>query len=298
MTLILETGAGVRLANSCVTASYVDSYLAARGRETENSWDVLSDNQKEEFSIQATDYVETRFASKFLGAREFYFDMVLATGSIVFAGLPTDTETFLLGDETYTFVTTLTGSENEILIGSDAADTALNVSYALADDSTYEGVKYGTDTIANRHATGTVDGATVSLIASAPGDSGNDTIFSGTVTNTTITAFASGEDGGSQPLSFPRLYLYDWSGNEVDGIPRKLKEAICEYTIRAAAGLLLPDPTTDDHGGTLKQVTEKVGPIESTTIWNPGTMGTQLLKPYPAADRLLREYLPTGGVIR
>ncbi len=294
--LILENGAGVRNANSYVTAAFVDTYLADRGREEENLWSDFTAVAKGQFCVAATDYVETRYSELFVGVRKFSFDMLSAEGSLVFTGLPVAAETFLLGDVTYTFVSSLTGVKNEILIGADSIATALNTHDALTADTNFEGITFGDDTVINRYVEAVYDDASaIALTSEATGEGGNDTIFSGTVTNLTITAFTGGEDGGSQPLSFPRLHLFDKTGNAVQGIPRKLKEAASEYAVRAAAAILLPDPSTDDFGGTIKQKTEKVGPIEETTVWDPGSMGSRLLKPYPAADKLLQSYILAGG---
>lgn len=97
-----------------------------------------------------------------------------------------------------------------------------------------------------------------------------------------------------QPLGFPRLRLYDRAGQEVTGIPDKLKRATAEYALRALSGELMPDPTTDASGAMVVGNRQKVGPIE-TEVTYAASMGVRTLKPYPAADLLLKEYVQGGG---
>lgn len=97
-----------------------------------------------------------------------------------------------------------------------------------------------------------------------------------------------------QPLGFPRLNLYDPAGQLVEGIPEKLKKATAEYALRALSGELMPDPVTDTSGAMVIGNRQKVGPIE-TEVTYAASMGVRPLKPYPAADLLLKEYLTSGG---
>jgi len=97
-----------------------------------------------------------------------------------------------------------------------------------------------------------------------------------------------------QPLGFPRYNLYDLAGQVVEGIPDKLKKATAEYALRALSGPLMPDPTTDASGAMVVGNRQKVGPIE-TEVTYAASMGVRTLKPYPAADRLLAEYVTSGA---
>ena len=91
-----------------------------------------------------------------------------AEGSIVVATNPANNDTVTLGltglGQTYTFKTELTGAANEVLIGATAADTALNLSYAINNTSANEGTLYGTGTAANDFCTATRSSATVTLL--------------------------------------------------------------------------------------------------------------------------------------
>lgn len=88
----------------------------------------------------------------------------------------------------------------------------------------------------------------------------------------------------TQALEFPRVY------DDADDpqMPVKMQQAVAEYALRALTGELAPDPTTDDTGGRVLEKFEKVGPLEERTRYSEGTAGTSVLKPYPAADMLLR----------
>jgi hypothetical protein len=97
-----------------------------------------------------------------------------------------------------------------------------------------------------------------------------------------------------QGLSFPRLKLYDRYGQVITGIPDNLKKATAEYALRALEAELMPDPDVDASGLPVKSVSEKVGPLETATEYQQATAPV-LTRPYPAADRLLKQYvLPTG----
>ena len=300
MTLILETGAGVRSANSYVTAAYVTSYLQARGREEENDWLGIGLTAQEQACIKATDHIERFHGPCFKGVREFVLPQIQATATITFTGVPNDGDALVLGDQTYTMKTALSDPAvtYEVLIGADAEENASNLYDALAYVGANAGTTYSTGTAGSRHATFDLDTATITMTAAADGISGNDTLISSTLTNATVSsAFTGGLDGGSQPLFFPQKALYDKSGNIVRGIPNKLKYATAEYAIRVVSTQLVPDPATDDRGGSIKSFTEEVGPIVEKIEYVEGTVfGT--LRPYPEADRLLDEYKLLAGAVR
>lgn len=301
MTNIVETGRGVRNANAYVDRAFVDTYLKTRGRSSENGWGSLGGSDKDAFIVAATDYIEQRWGRQFKGVREFSFDDVKAEGSVLFTGLPVAAETLQVGDQVYTFVVALTSPAvfDEVLIGVDAAANASNLFDALTAAVANEGVTYGTGTQSNGDVSPTLTGATVELVAEAPGSSGDSTVLVGPVTNAALTAIAGGDDGGSQVLSFPQTGLFDRAGIRVEGIPLRLKQATAEYAVRAASSTLAPDPTVDAIGGSITSFREKIGPIEEETTYGEGTSGTVVLRPYPAADRLLLDYVfPAGQVVR
>ena len=104
-------------------------------------------------------------------------------------------------------------------------------------------------------------------------------------------------------LSFPRKYLYDRKGKLIDfasdGIPTDIQKATAEYALRALSANLLPDPDVSDSGQAVKRTLDKVGPIETEIEYEGGASRPDLIRPYPAADKLLTYWITgTGGVIR
>lgn len=87
-----------------------------------------------------------------------------------------------------------------------------------------------------------------------------------------------------QALEFPR--------NDTADMPVKMKQAVAEYALRALTTVLAPDPTVDATGGKVLMKREKVGPVEEETQYSDST-SVSLLKPYPAADMLLRGLIDT-----
>lgn len=99
-----------------------------------------------------------------------------------------------------------------------------------------------------------------------------------------------------QSLSFPRVIT------GMAEIPVGVKRAVCEYALRALTTKLAPDPEIHASGQGLERIRKKVGPIENETRFQyqgPGTVRI-LLRPYPAADILLKDVLKnnSGRVIR
>lgn len=90
-----------------------------------------------------------------------------------------------------------------------------------------------------------------------------------------------------QALEFPRTY-----DDDTAKMPVKMQQAVAEYAVRALTTVLAPDPTTDLTGGRVVEKKEKVGPIEESTRYAEG-VSLALLKPYPAADMLLRGLVDT-----
>lgn len=281
MDFIIETGAGVRRANAYISAEYADSYLNDRGRDNENGWNSRSKTNKKQAIVAATDYLEKKYTGRFRGQQKFTFKSVSAKATLTFSGLPRDGETITIGgsDCVYTFVTSLSGDPFEVLIGS----TANNLATAINSQNPYARASSPSQAI-------------VKLTALAPGASGDMTILTGSATNLTIAEFSGGLDGGAQTLSWPRNYVYDESGTLIEGVPNRLKQAVCEYAVRAVSENLLPDPTVDRS---LQRRLEKVGPIEEEYEYVPGTAGKVMFRSYPAADKLLSPLLlGFGGVIR
>jgi len=98
----------------------------------------------------------------------------------------------------------------------------------------------------------------------------------------------------TQTTEFPREDLYDFDGNEVTGLPARLLKATCEYALRALVSALAPDPKVDQSGQQVTEKTSTVGPI-TTTVKYAQAATISVVKPYPAADMLLRQYITSGS---
>ena len=99
-----------------------------------------------------------------------------ATGTITVTQLPTSGETFTIGTQTYTFVTTLVdgGEPNEVLIsGVSIADQCDGIEYAINADEGHT-TYYGEGTVANPDVVAFAEAPYVRLTATTIGTTGND----------------------------------------------------------------------------------------------------------------------------
>ena len=289
MAVILETGTGIRDANSYDSVAFVTSYLTGLNRAAENTWSTRTAAEQEAAVIAATQYIDTRWGPSFKGARDVVLDGRRARALLTVSGQPTAGDTLVVGSDTFAFATTLDDfNVDEIEIGADVDATIENVIAAI--NAKFEVFAALRDDTADQ----------ILLENAVEGSAGNDTILNAdAATNIAVTqAFQHGVDEGTQPLEFPRDGLFDPSGYSVTGIPRRLKEATAEYAVRAVAAALYQDPTTDATGRVVQEKFEKVGPLEERTIYAEGAALEQLLKPYPVADRLLADYVRPPGVTR
>lgn len=67
MAFVVETGTGIANANSYSSVAAADAYFADRGV---TAW-VGTDLEKQGWLVQATDYVDARFGSLFLGTQQY-----------------------------------------------------------------------------------------------------------------------------------------------------------------------------------------------------------------------------------
>lgn len=279
MAIKIEDGTGVAGANAYISATDATAYLVDRGRKDENSWDTAGTTAQNAAIISATDYIERRWGDRFLGRKEFQ-DISAARATLSFTGQPLNNETVVIGSTTYTFGSGVT-------IGASVAESIDNLVAAIADPTVT--AKAGV-------------GDTMIVEAVAKGTAGN-----GIITTTTVTAaswssatlLGGGDVAVPQALSFPRINLLDREGLRVLGIPEKLRQATAEYAVRAVSSTitLMPDPIIDDTGRTVVSKREVVGPVEEETKYEAGGALSQVLRPYPTADRLLSEYIASTGRI-
>jgi hypothetical protein len=303
MTLSIETGAGLRGSNAYVTEAFVDAYLTELTREAENSWSTATTPEKEAAIIAASSYIDNRWGPRFKGVRQKYFNGLNAQAILSIDGVPTAEDTVTLGALTYIWKAALsTLGIDEVVIGATAAESADNLMAAINGNVGF-GETYSANMIVNDSAVaGLEDGSTTSIILTAAtmGTSGNDTALSESGTQTSVTvAFVNGTENAPQAMEFPRTGLYDQDGKLVVGIPLNLKKAASEYAIRQHSAELFLDPSVDESGRAIVAKKEKVGPIEEATEFTEGAALDYLVKPYPAADKLLTQYVfPAGVVLR
>lgn len=95
----------------------------------------------------------------------------------------------------------------------------------------------------------------------------------------TVKRYKASRLKASQALYFPREGLVDWDGQPVEGIPRRLKDAVCFLAVTAFS-----EPLYENLGQTVKS--ESIGPI-STTYAD----GSTAHKTFTTSERLLAPYV-------
>lgn len=299
MTMITEDGSGVQGANSYTSVAYVDAYLADRNRSTQNSWGSSSTAVKEAAIIAATDYIEQRFGLRFLGLKK-NANPGQARSVLTLTQQPANGQQVVVGARTYIFNTVLGGADS-VLIGASISESLDNLTNAINGNLSALGITVGSGTAEHDDVVAaTFVGLTMLALARDAGEAGNAIAVTTNVTGASWS-FATLRGGNDmfrpQPLSFPRIQLYDREGLLVQFIPDRLMQAVSEYAVRAVATTLLPDPTIDATGRAVVALRTKVGPIERETRYEEGSSTSQLLRSYPSADQLLREYLAPGGMV-
>lgn len=88
---------------------------------------------------------------------------VKATGVFTSSDVFTNGETATVGDKTYTFVDSLSGAANEVLIGASAAESLDNFKSAI-NASAGAGTTYGLGTVANPNVTATTNTDTAQTV--------------------------------------------------------------------------------------------------------------------------------------
>ena len=301
MALIVEDGSGVIGANAYINTAFVTAYLTSRNRLSESNWGTSPTEALEGAIIEATDYVEQRFRTRFKGTKE-YRNLSQARAVLTLTNQPTAGQQVTIGTISYTFGTTVTAA-NDVLIGANTAESIANLVKAILADSASAGTAFGTGTVAHPDVQAfAFYGLSMVVIAQLAGEVGNTIVTTTDITGASFS-FATLNGGNdinlAQPLSFPRRGLFDRDGVRILGIPPLLQHAVAEYAVRANSATLLPDPTIDARGRSVISVSERLGPIQTSTTYAQGTTLGLALRRYPAADQLLKEFLwPTGGTFR
>ena len=299
MAMIVEDGSGMAGGNSYISLAYILDYLTVRGRQSENNWSTLTTAKQQAACIAGTDYLENRFRLRFKGKKQFT-SLTHAKAVLTLTGNPTNGQTVTINGRVYTFNTVLGGADS-VLIEANAHESMNNLIDALNADPDGLGVDYGSGTTLNAEVAATAfELDTLIVEAKTSGTPGNLLTVSTDVAGafwSSATLIGGTDTGRAQPLSFPREWLYDAENLVVAGVPDRVKQATCEYAVRAAGSPLLPDPDISS-GQRIIEREELLGPLKERTKWmEGGTVHTFMH--YPAADRLLAEYLqPSGMVLR
>lgn len=277
MAFIVEDGTGVLGATSYGTVQDFRDYHADRGVTLPS----VLDSAVQALLVAATDYIDTRWGSRLLGLRQF---AALASRSVfTLTAIPLEGETLTFGAITYTFTATPT-LVTDVEIGADTFETlnTLAVQMAASQNDDFAGAAFADP-----------DVASLTLFANSDGVITTETSTVGSFD----LAVTAGKSGKRQSLEFPRTSLRDRSGLLVVGVPGKLEAATFEYALRANTVTLAPDPAVDASGNRIVGTKTKVGPIETETRFAEQTT-PQITRPYPAADRLLQEYVMQPGTSR
>ncbi len=99
--------------------------------------------------------------------------LVRASGVLTITAIPLDTETVTIGGKVYTFQTTLTDSDGNVLIGADEVSAALNLSRAI-NLGAGSGSLYAASMTKNNHAdVASVAAGVMTVLARMNGIHGN-----------------------------------------------------------------------------------------------------------------------------
>lgn len=127
-------------------------------------------------------------------------DLVAALGTLTFGANPLNTETVTLGGTTYTFLTILVDTADNVLIGADAAESMDNLKAAVNLEAGV-GTLYGTGTVLNADAAmSDLPGAQGLATAKTAGAAGNSITSTETVTGGSWAA-ATLEGGSDIPAN-------------------------------------------------------------------------------------------------
>lgn len=280
MAFIVEDGSGKKGATSYGTVAAFEAYMTDRGIDI-SAW---TNEDKQACLVKATDYIDTRWGPHFKGRR--YWRTISSRSVFTLTDQPSDGETVTVGTAVATFKTTATEDEHAE-IGDTLIETLDNLAEALA------AADPDTDGVISAFLIADPDNAALTIFTTRDGVTTTETVTNGSFDG----AVTAGWTAHQQPLEFPRLELYDKAGNLVEGIPDRLREATFEYAYRANTAELAPDPTVDASGLQLTKTRDKVGPIETEREFAENSI-VRITKPYPAADRLLQEYVTGRGIIR
>lgn len=275
MAFIVEDGTGKKGATSYATVAYFRAYMADRGIDVTT----VLDPAIQAALIAATDYIDTRWGPRFLGSR--FWTALRSRSLFTLTGQPAEGETVTVGSDVVTFRAAAVADE-DVEIGTTLADTLSNLANVV--------MTLDSDGVLDSCFIADPDVAAMAIYVTRDGVVTSTTVANGTFDVATSTGYS----GKRQPLEFPRSNLSDRDGELVSGMPEKLLMATCEYANRARTNTLAPDGAINS---TIISESTSVGPISKSTTYNTGSV-LNPIKAYPAADRLLQEYVRGGGIVR
>lgn len=139
-------------------------------------------------------------------------DSKVAVNSVAIgAGNAADGDTVNVNGSTYTFQTVLTNVARNVLIGADAAATAINLKDAIVRTAGQAGVTYAAATVAHSTVTATASSGVVSLAAKTSGAAGNAYTLAATGANITVggATFSGGLNAGWAPVPSTTKYKFN-----------------------------------------------------------------------------------------
>lgn len=149
---------------------------------------------------------------------------VAASQTLTFAANPLNTETVIVGAKTYTFQTSLTDVDGNVLIGASASDSLDNLVAAI-NLGVGAGTLYAAATTAHPDSTA-VQGAGDTMVATAlaTGTNGNALASTTTVTGATWGAatYAGGADPSDNAFTSPVLYTVEVTTGGAPGVAQLL----------------------------------------------------------------------------
>jgi hypothetical protein len=277
MTIVVEDGTGIFNANAYVSVAYASEYFTLRSRSFENNWIARPSTEKEAAIISATDYIESRWGPHFRGKKRFVgSDKYRATFTL--SDIPAEGDKITIDGADYVY-------GEGVEIGQDISFCLDSLSEAVNRNGAFSTYRDLFDKLVFEYGVPGVAGKGVQVSSN---------FSSGVWSSGTLI----GTSSKSQPLSFPREFLYGLSGEEVVGVPTEIMKATAEYAIRAVSSFLAPDPFVDNTSRVIKIQRKRVGPIETETEYQEGANFGAVIRSYPAADLMVSKFTRSPGVYR